>query len=112
MASFNLSLISTYLDREAQISFLITKIVKILDKYSDFINVFSPNLTVELTKNTSINKYTIKLEDSKQLHYRPVYNLGLIELEILKTYIETHLKTRFICFLSLLQVLLYYLIRT
>lgn len=43
-----------------------------------------------------MNNYVIKLEDCKQLPYGPIYSLGLVELEILKTYIETHLKTRFI----------------
>ena len=51
---------------------------------------------MELPKNTSIKKYAIKLEDDKQPPYEPIYSVGLIELEILKTYIETHLKTGFI----------------
>ncbi len=51
---------------------------------------------MELSKNTGINEYTIKLVESKQLLYGPIYSLGLVELETLKTYIETHLKTGFI----------------
>lgn len=43
-----------------------------------------------------INKHAIKLKDGMQLFYRPIYNLGLIELEILKIYIKTHLKIGFI----------------
>ena len=36
------------------------------------------------------------LEDGKQLFYRLIYSLGLVELEILKTYIKVYLKTGFI----------------
>ena len=43
-----------------------------------------------------IDKYTIKLEDSKQLFYRPIYSLRPVELETLKIYIKIHLKTGFI----------------
>lgn len=51
---------------------------------------------MKLPKNTSINKYTIKTGDSKQLSYEPIYALSLVELETLKTYIKTYLKTGFI----------------
>ena len=51
---------------------------------------------MELLKNTSINKHDIKLQDGKQSQYELIYSLEQIELETLKTYIETHLKTRFI----------------
>ena len=36
------------------------------------------------------------LEDGKQPPYGPIYNLGPEQLEILKTYIKTHLKIGFI----------------
>ncbi len=51
---------------------------------------------MELLENTSMNEYTIKLIEDKQLPYGPIYSLRLVELEILKTYIEIQLKTRFI----------------
>ena len=51
---------------------------------------------MKLPKNTGINKYTIELQDGKQPLYEPIYSQGLVELEILKTYIKTHLKTGFI----------------
>lgn len=35
-----------------------------------------------------INKYTIILIKSKQLLYKPIYSLSLIELKILKTYFK------------------------
>ena len=50
---------------------------------------------MELPKKTSINKYIMKLIEEKQLFYRLIYALNLIELETLKTYIKTHLETRF-----------------
>lgn len=65
-------------------------------EYVDYANVFSFDLTIELPENTSINEYAIELEEEKQLPYGPIYNLGLVKLETLKTYIGTHLKTGFI----------------
>ena len=38
----------------------------------------------------------MELQKGQQPPYRPIYSLGLVELETLKTYIETHLKIRFI----------------
>lgn len=54
------------------------------------------NLAIELFKNININKYIIKLVESKQSLYGSIYALSPVKLEILKTYIETHLKTEFI----------------
>ena len=51
---------------------------------------------MELLKNIGINKYVIKLVEGKQLLYGPIYSLSLMKIAILKTYIETYLKTRFI----------------
>ena len=50
---------------------------------------------MQLPKNTGINKHAIELQDGKQPPYRSIYSLRLVELEILKTYLETHLKTEF-----------------
>ena len=49
---------------------------------------------MELLKNTSINKYALKLIEGDNFLYGPIYSLGPIELEMLKAYIRTHLKTR------------------
>ncbi len=54
------------------------------------------DLAIELLENLGINEYAIELIDGKQLPYGPIYALSSVELETLKTYIETHLKTRFI----------------
>ena len=83
-------------DREAQIASLLTKEVKIPDKYLDFIDVFSEEKALVLPERTELNEHAIDLEDGKQPPYGPIYSLGPVELETLKTYIETHLKTGFI----------------
>ncbi len=51
---------------------------------------------MERPENTGINEHVIKLIEDKQLPYRPINALSPVELETLKTYIETHLKTGFI----------------
>ena len=71
-------------------------ITKISAKYSDYANVFFSDLTIELSKNTGMNKHTIKLKDEKQPAYKAIYILSLIELKTLKTYIEIHFQTAFI----------------
>ena len=95
MTSLNLVL-GIYLDRATQIASLLIKKVKILDKYLDFANIFSKKKSVVLPEYTKLHEYTINLEDSKYPPYRPIYSLGPVELETLKTYIETYLKTGFI----------------
>ena len=84
--------------REAQISTLIQDKAptKIPSEYADYADVFSFDLAMEFPENTSINEHAIELQDGKQLPYGPIYSLGPVELETLKTYIETHLKTGFI----------------
>ena len=69
---------------------------KILIEYYDYADIFSIDLVMELFKNTSINKYAIKLVEEKELSYKLIYALSLIKLEILKAYIEIYLKTGFI----------------
>lgn len=39
--------------------------IKILAKYQDYANIFSPNLAIELFENTKINKYDIKVIKDK-----------------------------------------------
>ena len=43
-----------------------------------------------------MNEHAIELIDGKQLPYELIYTLSPVELETLKAYIETHLKTGFI----------------
>ena len=65
-------------------------------KYSNYSIVFSADYTVELLEHTKINDNAIKLEEDKQPIFGPIYNLGSIKLETLKTYIKTNLAISFI----------------
>ncbi len=65
------------------------------NKYKDFENVFSPKLVAKLSE-TSINDHTKKLIDDKQSLFGPIYNLELIVLKALKTYIKNNLANSFI----------------
>ena len=46
---------------------------------------------MELLECNGINDYAIELEKSKQLFFGPIYSLGPVKFEILKTYVETNL---------------------
>ena len=71
-------------------------LIKIPNKYVNFANIFSLDLVSKLQEHTGINNYAIKLVDSQQLPYQPIYSLELIKLKILKAYIEINLANRFI----------------
>lgn len=43
-----------------------------------------------------MNNYAIKLVKNKQSFDEPIYNLSLVKLETLKTYLKTYLKAWFI----------------
>ena len=89
---------SIYPSWAAQIASLIADKapVTLFPKYSDYTNVFSPGSAAELPKHTRINNHPIVLIDSQQPPYGPIYSLGPVELETLKTYIETNLANGFI----------------
>lgn len=53
--------------------------MKISLEYTDYVAVFFPKLAIELLENIGINGYAIKLVESKEPVYRPIYSLGLIE---------------------------------
>ena len=72
------------------------KEVKILDKYTNFVDIFLKKRALVLWECTKFNKHVINLKNNKQPPYELIYSLDLVELEILKTYIKTHLKTGFI----------------
>ena len=95
MTSFNL-VPGVHLNKKAQIASLLIKKVKILDEYLDFINIFSEKKVLMLPEQAKFNQYAIELEKSKQPPYGSIYSLGPVELETLKTYIKTYLKTGFI----------------
>lgn len=87
-----------YSSREAQISALKQNEapVEVLPKYADYADLFSFHLAMELPENTGINEHAMKLQEGKQPPYRLIYSLAPVEVETLKIYIKTHLKTRFI----------------
>ena len=65
-------------------------------EYSDYSNVFSAENTAEFPENTEMNEHAIELEDGKPPPFGPIYSLGPVELETLKTYIKTNLVNGFI----------------
>ena len=85
-----------YLVQNAQIALLLIEKVTVSEKYLDFADVFSKKSAKVLPKRMGINKHVIKIEKEKQQSYGFIYCLGLVELEILKTYIETNLINGFI----------------
>ena len=70
--------------------------ISISTEYSDFADVFSLELALELLEYTRIHNHAIKVVDDWQPSYRPIYSLRPIELKTLKTYIETNLPYGFI----------------
>lgn len=70
--------------------------INISTKYFNFNNVFLFDFRAKLSKNTSINNYSINLVDDKLLPYCPIYSLRIVKLETLKSYIKINLVTRFI----------------
>ena len=85
-----------YPAREVQIALLVAEEVKIPTKYSDFSNVFLKEKALILLKVTELNQHAIKLQEGQQSSYGLIYNLGPIELKMLKTYIKTNLANGFI----------------
>ena len=71
-------------------------LTSILTEYSDFAEVFSSELASELLEYTRIKNHAIELVDNQQPLYGPIYSLGPVELETLKTYIKTILASGFI----------------
>ena len=101
VASFSstpLASLNIHPSQKPQISGLIAEEAprKVPAEYSDFADVFSPNLASKLPKHTGINDHAIELVEGQQPPYGPIYSLGPVELETLKTYIETNLANRFI----------------
>ena len=81
---------------QAQVSALMSEETGILTEYSDFSNVFFLDSAAELPEHTRINDHPINLLDDKQTPYDPIYSLGPVELETLKTYIKANLASSFI----------------
>ena len=71
--------------------------VAIPAEYSDFEDVFFKESATVLPEHTEINTHAIDREEGKQPPYEPIYSLGPVELETLKTYIKINLANDFIC---------------
>ena len=54
-------------------------------EYSNYSNVFLAKNAIELPENFGINENAIKLDESKQPLFGPIYSLRSVELEMLKT---------------------------
>ncbi len=98
MSALDVTKLSIHFSRAAQIAALQwdKASTKIPTEYSDYADVFSLELAMKLLENTGMNKHASELIERKQPPYGPIYALSPVELETLKTYIETHLKTGFI----------------
>ena len=98
LMSFGSPSLDVYPSQRPQISGLIAEEAptKVPTKCLDFADVFSSDLASELPEHTKINNYTIELVEGQQPPYGPIYNLGPVELETLKAYIETNLANGFI----------------
>ena len=87
-------------------------LTEVLAKYSDYSNVFLVENVAKLLENTRINEHAIKLKRDKQLLFSPIYNLKLVKLKILKTYIKTNLANGFIWFFRSLGRAIFFLIES
>ena len=99
LSSAPLTSLDVHPSRRPQISGLIAEEAPttVPAEYSDFADVFSPDLASELPEHTGINDHAIELvEGCQQPPYGPIYSLGPVELETLKAYIETNLANGFI----------------
>ncbi len=98
MSALNVTELSIHLSQVAQITALQwdKTPTKNLAEYSDYADVFSSDLALELPENTRMNEHAIELIDGKQPPYGLIYALSPVELETLKAYIKTHLITEFI----------------
>ena len=70
--------------------------IAILIKYFDYSNVFLAKFVVKLLEYTKINDHANKLEERKKPFFGQIYSLMIVELEILKRYIEANLIYDFI----------------
>ena len=96
VTSLSLNSMSIHPAREAQIASLVAEEVKIPTEYSDFSDVFSEEKASILPEATELNQHAIELQEGQQPPYGPIYSLGPVELEMLKTYIKTNLANGFI----------------
>ena len=83
-----------YLYYKVQVALLTN--TEISAKYSNILYIFSSDSAVELPEYTKIYHHLIDLLEDKQPPYGLIYNLELVELEMLKTYIKANLASSLI----------------
>ena len=71
--------------------------IKIPVEYFDYSDLFLAENAAKHPEKTGMNEHTIELEESNQPLLGPIYSLGPVELETLKTYIETNLANKSLC---------------
>ena len=98
LPSFSPLKLNFYPSCRPQVSNLIAEeaLTKVLIKYLDFTDVFSPDLASDFPEHTRINNHAIKLVDGQQPPYGLIYNLKPVELKTLNAYIKTNPINRFI----------------
>ena len=69
--------------------------MKLLEKYSNFADVFDKDKTDRLLKHSQ-HDLAIEIEEKKQPSFRPVYNKSLTKLGVLCDYVNVMLAKRFI----------------
>ena len=85
-----------YSSYQVQVALLKSEKNGILTECSNFSNVFSSDSAAKIPEYTRINDHSINLLYNKQPIYYPIYRLRLVELKIMKTYIEINLVGGFI----------------
>lgn len=96
MISWNLKWIMIDSSRKPQIDLLSTKEGIMLTKHANFAYLVLKQFVNLLSERKKIHEHVIKLVDSKQPPFKPIYSLNLVKLKILNSYIKTNLVNKFI----------------
>ena len=83
----------------------------ILIKYFNNSNILKKIYIIKLFKYTRINNYIIQLKKNKELFFRLIYILKLINSKLLKIYIKTNFINKFIRFFKFFIKILFFLIK-
>lgn len=79
MIAISIHLLKTFLIPDSEPTLVILQwdkaLTKIPAKYSDYANIFSIDLAIELLENVNMNEHAIKLIERKQPFYELIYAL-------------------------------------
>lgn len=70
-------------------------LTKVPNEYAHFADIILPKFAAELPDH-GIHNHAMELMNDQQPPYSPIYSLGLVEIETLKTYIKNNLINSFI----------------